>query len=73
MHPPLPSAGSATTSNRRASNGYIWVEDMANELSAKLLNYAWGGAIVDRAAYNSTKNVTVCRLWLGFVLEGYMV
>lgn len=38
LHPPLPSAGAAATSNRRASNGYIWVEDLADSLGAKLLN-----------------------------------
>ncbi|KAJ3821893.1 hypothetical protein F5878DRAFT_543796 [Lentinula raphanica] len=54
LWPPSPSAGSQFTENRRASNGFIWVEDMANELSAKLLNYAWGGAIIDNFAYNTT-------------------
>jgi len=54
LWPPLPSAGSQFTENRRASNGFIWVEDMANELSAKLLNYAWGGAVIDNFAYNTT-------------------
>ncbi|KAJ3848462.1 hypothetical protein EV368DRAFT_86591 [Lentinula lateritia] len=54
MWPPSPSAGSQFTENRRASNGFIWVEDMANELSAKLLNYAWGGAVIDNLAYNTT-------------------
>ncbi|KIK52422.1 hypothetical protein GYMLUDRAFT_49924 [Collybiopsis luxurians FD-317 M1] len=54
LFPPSPSAGSQFTENRRASNGFIWVEDMANELSAKLLNYAWGGAVIDNFAYNTT-------------------
>ncbi|KAF5370953.1 hypothetical protein D9757_009886 [Collybiopsis confluens] len=73
LFPPSPSAGSQFTENRRASDGFIWVEDMANELSAKLLNvrlivhlissiaifikydqYAWGGAIIDNFAYNTT-------------------
>ncbi|KAJ3861487.1 hypothetical protein EV359DRAFT_47075 [Lentinula novae-zelandiae] len=63
MWPPSPSAGSQFTENRRASNGFIWVEDMANELSAKLLNYAWGGAVIDNLAYNTTSplNATVSR------------
>lgn len=38
LWPPSPSAGSRLTENRRASNGFIWVEDLANSLSAKLLN-----------------------------------
>ncbi|KAJ3992111.1 hypothetical protein F5050DRAFT_1790582 [Lentinula boryana] len=54
LWPPSPSAGAQFTENRRASNGFIWVEDMANELSAKLLNYAWGGAVIDNFAYNTT-------------------
>ncbi|KAJ6608118.1 hypothetical protein B0H10DRAFT_2439228 [Mycena sp. CBHHK59/15] len=54
MHPPLPSAGSRTSENRRASNGFLWVEDLANNLNAKLLDYAWGGAIIDNFAYNTT-------------------
>ncbi|KAF8994659.1 hypothetical protein BDQ17DRAFT_1412480 [Cyathus striatus] len=54
MWPPLPSAGSRLTENRRASNGFIWVEVLANSLSAKLLNYAWGGAIIDNFAWNTT-------------------
>lgn len=72
--PPLPSAGSRVTSNRRASNGFVWVEVLANSLGAKLLNvgycfgfytlrlrlnlsntkYAWGGAIIDNFAWNTT-------------------
>ncbi|EIN03560.1 hypothetical protein PUNSTDRAFT_139441 [Punctularia strigosozonata HHB-11173 SS5] len=58
LWPPLPSAGSRTSENRRASNGYIWVENLATSLSAKLLDYAWGGAVIDRAAWNTTRNVT---------------
>ncbi|TFK37246.1 hypothetical protein BDQ12DRAFT_753316 [Crucibulum laeve] len=54
MWPPSPSAGSRLNSNRRATNGFIWVEDLANTLSAKLLNYAWGGAIIDNFAWNTT-------------------
>ncbi|KIK52425.1 carbohydrate esterase family 16 protein [Collybiopsis luxurians FD-317 M1] len=59
LSPPSPSAGSQFTENRRPSNGFILVEDMANELSAKLLNpfqkkYAWGGAVIDNFAYNTT-------------------
>ncbi|ETW75932.1 hypothetical protein HETIRDRAFT_106572 [Heterobasidion irregulare TC 32-1] len=54
LWPPSPSAGSRLTENRRASNGFIWVENMANALGAKLLNYAWGGAVIDNAAYNTT-------------------
>ncbi|KAF9461346.1 tyrosyl-DNA phosphodiesterase-domain-containing protein [Collybia nuda] len=52
--PPSPSAGSRITSNRRASNGFVWVEVLANSLGAKLLNYAWGGAIIDNFAWNTT-------------------
>ncbi|KII84196.1 carbohydrate esterase family 16 protein [Plicaturopsis crispa FD-325 SS-3] len=58
MWPPSPSAGAQFTENRRASNGFIWVENLANSLSAKLLNYAWGGAVIDILAYNSTKNTS---------------
>ncbi|KAF8882870.1 hypothetical protein BD779DRAFT_1749815 [Infundibulicybe gibba] len=54
LWPPSPSAGSRLTENRRASNGFIWVEDMANSLSAKLLDYAWGGAVIDNSAWNTT-------------------
>ncbi|GLB44402.1 hypothetical protein LshimejAT787_1700290 [Lyophyllum shimeji] len=54
MWPPSPSAGSRVTSNRRASNGFVWVEDLANSLGAKLLNYAWGGAVIDNFAWNTT-------------------
>lgn len=86
--PPLPSAGSRVTSNRRASNGFVWVEVLANSLGAKLLNvgyffglhtlkfelnlsntqYAWGGAIIDNFAWNTTsplnKTVTYSLLLL---------
>ncbi|KAK7462126.1 hypothetical protein VKT23_007729 [Stygiomarasmius scandens] len=54
MWPPSPSAGSRVTSNRRASNGFMWVEDLANSFSAKLLDYAWGGAVIDNFAWNTT-------------------
>ncbi|KAG6877300.1 hypothetical protein C0992_010318, partial [Termitomyces sp. T32_za158] len=54
LWPPLPSAGSRVTSNRRASNGFMWVENLANSMSAKLLNYAWGGAVIDNFAWNTT-------------------
>ncbi|KAG6898387.1 hypothetical protein C0995_009785 [Termitomyces sp. Mi166 len=54
LWPPLPSAGSRVTSNRRASNGFMWVENLANSLSTKLLNYAWGGAVIDNFAWNTT-------------------
>ncbi|KAF5366395.1 hypothetical protein D9758_009757 [Tetrapyrgos nigripes] len=54
MWPPSPSAGSRVNQNRRASNGFIWVEDWANMASAKLLNYAWGGAVIDNFAWNTT-------------------
>ncbi|KAH0580090.1 hypothetical protein H2248_002900 [Termitomyces sp. 'cryptogamus'] len=54
LWPPLPSAGSRLTSNRRASNGFMWVENLANSLSAKLLDYAWGGAVIDNFAWNTT-------------------
>lgn len=79
MHPPLPSAGSQYNENRRASNGFIWVEDLANTLNSKLLNvsnlpplvqsplismflahqYAWGGAVIDNTAYNTTNPAVV--------------
>ncbi|KAJ7592981.1 hypothetical protein C8J56DRAFT_486926 [Mycena floridula] len=55
LWPPLPSAGSRLNSNRRASNGFMWVEDLANSFGGlKLLNYAWGGAVIDNFAWNTT-------------------
>ncbi|KAJ6555461.1 hypothetical protein DFH09DRAFT_1492825 [Mycena vulgaris] len=54
MHPPLPSAGSRTSENRRATNGFMWSERLAADLNAKLLDYSWGGAIIDNFAYNTT-------------------
>ncbi|KAJ6508756.1 hypothetical protein C8R45DRAFT_968596 [Mycena sanguinolenta] len=61
VFPPNPSAGARLGNNfrARASNGYVWVEDLANTLGAKLINYAVGGAVVDLSAWNSTnKGVT---------------
>ncbi|KAJ7188986.1 hypothetical protein C8R46DRAFT_1206097 [Mycena filopes] len=61
VFPPNPSAGARAGNNfrARASNGYVWVEDLANTLGAKLLDYAVGGAVIDLAAWNSTnKGVT---------------
>lgn len=46
MHPPLPSAGSQYNENRRASNGFIWVEDLANTLNSKLLNVSYPFACI---------------------------
>ncbi|RDB17660.1 hypothetical protein Hypma_001210 [Hypsizygus marmoreus] len=37
MSPPSPSADSRVISNGRVSNGFVWVEDLANTLSAKIL------------------------------------
>ncbi|KAF7313027.1 hypothetical protein MKEN_00987700 [Mycena kentingensis (nom. inval.)] len=54
MHPPLPSAGSRTSQNRRATNGFMWSERLAADFNAKLLDYSWGGAIIDNFAYNTT-------------------
>jgi len=56
VFPPNPSAGARFGNNERAraSNGYVWVEDVANTLGAKLINYAVGGAVVDLQAWNST-------------------
>ncbi|KAJ7257769.1 hypothetical protein C8J57DRAFT_1342727 [Mycena rebaudengoi] len=54
MHPPLPSAGSRTSQNRRATNGFMWSENLASDLNAKLLDYSWGGAVIDNFAYNTT-------------------
>nr|GAT53441.1 predicted protein [Mycena chlorophos] len=54
LHPPLPSAGAANSENRRASNGYIWSERLAADFNAKLLDYSWGGAIINNYAYNTT-------------------
>ncbi|KAJ7250845.1 hypothetical protein B0H12DRAFT_656154 [Mycena haematopus] len=61
VFPPNPSAGARLGNNfrARASNGYVWVEDLANTLGAKLINYSVGGAVVDLSAWNSTnKGVT---------------
>ncbi|KAJ7366898.1 hypothetical protein DFH08DRAFT_835810 [Mycena albidolilacea] len=61
VFPPNPSAGARLGNNfrARASNGYVWVEDLANTLGAKLIDYSVGGAVVDLAAWNSTnKGVT---------------
>ncbi|THU83660.1 hypothetical protein K435DRAFT_733845 [Dendrothele bispora CBS 962.96] len=55
MWPPVPEAGSAKNpAQTRASNGFVWVEIFANTLSAKLLDYAIGGAVIDNFAYTST-------------------
>ncbi|KAJ7181478.1 hypothetical protein C8R43DRAFT_969260 [Mycena crocata] len=54
MHPPLPSAGARNSENRRATNGFMWSERLAADLNAKLLDYSWGGAIIDNFAYNTT-------------------
>ncbi|KAJ7675795.1 hypothetical protein DFH06DRAFT_1170553 [Mycena polygramma] len=61
VFPPNPSAGARLGNNfrARASNGYVWVEDLANTLGAKIINYSVGGAVVDLLAWNSTnKGVT---------------
>jgi len=61
VFPPNPSAGARLGNNfrARASNGYVWVEDLANTLGAKLIDYSVGGAVVDLSAWNSTnKGVT---------------
>ncbi|KAJ6477409.1 hypothetical protein C8R47DRAFT_650298 [Mycena vitilis] len=61
VFPPNPSAGARLGNNfrARASNGYVWVEDLANTLGAKLINYSVGGAVVDLLAWNSTnKGIT---------------
>ncbi|TDL23160.1 hypothetical protein BD410DRAFT_170547 [Rickenella mellea] len=55
LYPPNPSAGSYS-GRGRASNGYVWVEDLGNSIGAKVIDYAVGGAVVDLQAYNSTKN-----------------
>ncbi|TDL18017.1 hypothetical protein BD410DRAFT_512527 [Rickenella mellea] len=55
IFPPNPSAGSRVGGKGRASNGFVWVEDMGNTLGAKVVNYAWGGAVTDNQAWNSTK------------------
>ncbi|THU79035.1 hypothetical protein K435DRAFT_576184, partial [Dendrothele bispora CBS 962.96] len=53
--PPLPEAGSGKIrAQNRASNGFVWVEIFANTLSAKLLDYAISGAVIDNFAYTST-------------------
>ncbi|KAJ7455802.1 hypothetical protein FB451DRAFT_1184096 [Mycena latifolia] len=54
MHPPLPSAGARNSENRRATNGFVWSERLAADFNAKLLDYSWGGAIIDNFAYNTT-------------------
>ncbi|KAF7288500.1 Carbohydrate esterase family 16 protein [Mycena chlorophos] len=56
VFPPNPSAGARQGNNfrARASNSYVWVENLANTIGAKLINYAVGGAVVDLSAYNST-------------------
>ena len=40
VHPPNPSAGAAQGNNFRArgSNGYLWVEDLANTIGAKVID-----------------------------------
>ena len=40
VFPPNPSAGARFGNNERAraSNGYVWVEALANTLGAKLIN-----------------------------------
>ncbi|KAJ7109758.1 hypothetical protein C8R43DRAFT_904538 [Mycena crocata] len=61
VFPPNPSAGARLGNNfrARASNGYVWVEDLANTLGAKLIDYSVGGAVVDLSAWNTTnKGVT---------------
>ncbi|KAJ7098542.1 hypothetical protein B0H15DRAFT_581084 [Mycena belliarum] len=54
LHPPLPSAGARNSENRRATNGFMWSERLAADLNAKLLDYSWGGAVIDNFAYNTT-------------------
>ncbi|KAJ6482281.1 hypothetical protein C8R47DRAFT_1217937 [Mycena vitilis] len=54
LHPPLPSAGARNSENRRATNGFMWSERLATDCNAKLLDYSWGGAIIDNFAYNTT-------------------
>jgi hypothetical protein len=55
VFPPNPSAGARLGNNfrARASNGYVWVEDLANTLGAKLIDYSVGGAVVDLAGSSS--------------------
>ncbi|KAJ7626935.1 hypothetical protein FB45DRAFT_1081897 [Roridomyces roridus] len=54
LHPPLPSAGARNSENRRATNGFMWSERLAADLNSKLLDYSWGGAVIDNFAYNTT-------------------
>ncbi|KAJ7792431.1 hypothetical protein B0H13DRAFT_2172539 [Mycena leptocephala] len=58
VFPPNPSAGARLGNNfrARASNGYVWVEDLANTLGAKLIDYSVGGAVVDLLAWNTTNH-----------------
>lgn len=61
VFPPNPSAGARQGNNfrARASNGYVWVEDLANTLGAKLIDYSVGGAVIDLSAWNTTnKGIT---------------
>lgn len=58
VFPPNPSAGARFGNNERAraSNGYTWPETLGNSIGAKVMDYAVGGAVVDLAVWNSTKN-----------------
>ncbi|KAJ7919493.1 hypothetical protein B0H13DRAFT_1989028 [Mycena leptocephala] len=44
----------ANGTNRRATNGFMWSERLAADFNAKLLDYSWGGAVIDNFAYNTT-------------------
>ncbi|KAJ7212088.1 hypothetical protein GGX14DRAFT_361742 [Mycena pura] len=60
VFPPNPSAGARLGNNFRARASNSYVEDLANTLGAKLIDYAVGaGAVVDLSAWNSTnKGIT---------------
>ncbi|THU91211.1 hypothetical protein K435DRAFT_820893 [Dendrothele bispora CBS 962.96] len=51
LWPPSPSAGSLITPGRRASNGFIWIESLANTFVID--NFAWNTTSPNNATVNS--------------------
>ncbi|CAE6509432.1 unnamed protein product [Rhizoctonia solani] len=48
--PPSPKAGGRTT------NGPVWIENIANDIGARFMDYAVGGAVTDRTLWPSKAN-----------------
>ncbi|CAE6477649.1 unnamed protein product [Rhizoctonia solani] len=50
LKPPSPKAGGRTT------NGPVWIENIANDIGARFMDYAVGGAVTDKSLWPSKAN-----------------